>query len=226
MDHGPPDEAPDRRDTAKLDVTHEFEGADIVKPDGGFFHIVNPRKVTDYRRAGHVGAQAGRGAAHCSAAALRDERLRLRADLAFQTVDIEDLAAPKPPRTVRVIDEQELLDAGLSACADSARFRGTALGQLRVWPVPAVWYVPAGAPCGRVWSDGTAAGERSSPAASAFDLGGAAGMIRDGPIPGSFPPETRGGRQALMGRLSQSWARSTWRPPRGCAVRARGVRVS
>lgn len=69
-------------------------------------------------------------------AGLRDGRLWLLSDLAFQTVGIDDLDAPARLGLVTIISEQELLDAGLSGCADSARIRGTAVGQFFYggWP--------------------------------------------------------------------------------------------
>lgn len=58
---------------------------------------------------------------------LHDERLWLLSDRAFASVDVEDLDAPQPLRRLELISEQELLDAGLLACADSARNTGTNL---------------------------------------------------------------------------------------------------
>ncbi len=62
-------------------------------------------------------------------AGVLDDALWVLSDLAFQTVDASDIDAPVPLRTVELIDEQTLLDAGLLPCADSARFRGTALSE-------------------------------------------------------------------------------------------------
>lgn len=64
---------------------------------------------------------------------LLDDRVWILSDLSFQVVDIDDLDAPTSIDTVDIITEQELLDAGLSACADSARYRGT---ELFFFPIP------------------------------------------------------------------------------------------
>lgn len=59
---------------------------------------------------------------------LLDERVWILSDTAFQTIDIDDLDAPRSLGNIEIISDQELLDAGLTNCADSARFRGTSLG--------------------------------------------------------------------------------------------------
>ncbi len=56
---------------------------------------------------------------------LLDDHVWVLSDVAFQTVNIDDLDAPKSEATIDIAAEQELLDAGLSACVDSARFHGT-----------------------------------------------------------------------------------------------------
>jgi len=56
---------------------------------------------------------------------LLDERMWVLSDLSFQSVDIDDLDEPISLAVVDIADDQELLDAGLLGCADSARFRGT-----------------------------------------------------------------------------------------------------
>jgi hypothetical protein len=58
-------------------------------------------------------------------AGLLDERVWVLSDVAVQSVDIDDLDEPVSLSTLDIIDEQELLDAGLLNCMDSARFRGT-----------------------------------------------------------------------------------------------------
>jgi hypothetical protein len=58
-------------------------------------------------------------------ASVQDGRLWVLSDLAFKTADISDLDAPESLATVELIDEQELLDAGLSNCVDSLRYWGT-----------------------------------------------------------------------------------------------------
>lgn len=61
-------------------------------------------------------------------AGLHDGRLWVLSDLSFQTLDVTNLDAPASLGAVAILTQQELLDAGLSACADSARWRGTSLG--------------------------------------------------------------------------------------------------
>jgi len=61
-------------------------------------------------------------------AGLLEQTVWVLSDRAFQTVDVADLANPASLATVEIISEQELLDAGLSGCADSARFHGLELG--------------------------------------------------------------------------------------------------
>jgi uncharacterized secreted protein with C-terminal beta-propeller domain len=58
---------------------------------------------------------------------VEDERLWLLSDQAFAAVNIETLTAPVPLAQLELVTEQELLDAGLLACADSARATGTPL---------------------------------------------------------------------------------------------------
>jgi hypothetical protein len=55
-------------------------------------------------------------------------RLWVLSDLAFQSVDITNRDAPLSLASIDFVRDQELLDAGLSACADSARMRGTRVG--------------------------------------------------------------------------------------------------
>ncbi|MEP0846902.1 MAG: beta-propeller domain-containing protein [Phycisphaerae bacterium] len=61
-------------------------------------------------------------------AGLREGALWVLSDLAFQTVGGQDPDSPVSLGIVTITSEQELLDAGLSGCADSARYRGTELG--------------------------------------------------------------------------------------------------
>jgi hypothetical protein len=61
-------------------------------------------------------------------AGLRDGRLWVLSDLSFQALDIANLDSPASLGTVAIVAAQELLDSGLSSCADSARWRGTSLG--------------------------------------------------------------------------------------------------
>jgi hypothetical protein len=56
---------------------------------------------------------------------LLDERMWVLSDISFQSVDIDDLDEPASLAIVEIAADQELLDAGLLGCADSARFRGT-----------------------------------------------------------------------------------------------------
>jgi len=55
---------------------------------------------------------------------LQDERIWVLSDLAFQSVEISDLDEPRRLSMLDIAGEQELLDAGLSGCADSARYHG------------------------------------------------------------------------------------------------------
>jgi hypothetical protein len=59
---------------------------------------------------------------------LVDERMWVLSDISFQSVNIDDLDAPTTLAAVEIIDDQQLLDAGLLSCADSARFRGRRIG--------------------------------------------------------------------------------------------------
>ncbi len=54
-----------------------------------------------------------------------DQRVWILSDVTFQSIDVDDLDAPVSLTNVEIISDQELLDAGLRSCADSARFRGT-----------------------------------------------------------------------------------------------------
>ncbi len=60
-------------------------------------------------------------------AGLIDGALWVLSDLAFQTVDITDADAPLTLTQLDLATEQELLDAGLMDCVDSARWSGTSL---------------------------------------------------------------------------------------------------
>lgn len=57
-----------------------------------------------------------------------DDRVWILSDLSFQTIDIDDLDEPTTLGLVQIIDDQTLLDAGLTNCVDSARTRGTPVG--------------------------------------------------------------------------------------------------
>lgn len=57
-------------------------------------------------------------------AGLRDQKLWVLSDLAFQTAAIDDLDQPESLATIEFIDEQELLDSGLIDCVQQARQRG------------------------------------------------------------------------------------------------------
>ncbi|MCP4251645.1 MAG: hypothetical protein GY778_31800, partial [bacterium] len=57
-------------------------------------------------------------------AGVADARLWVLSDEAFQVADIADRDDAIPLAAVDIMSEQELLDAGLTDCADSARFRG------------------------------------------------------------------------------------------------------
>lgn len=67
---------------------------------------------------------------------LLDTRVWLLSDLAFQVVDIDDLGDPQSIESLDLITDQELLDAGLTDCVDSARFHGTDLGFFFFWDGP------------------------------------------------------------------------------------------
>jgi len=54
-------------------------------------------------------------------------RLWLLSDLAYATIDVANLNMPVPLAELELISEQELLDAGLLACVDSARSSGVPL---------------------------------------------------------------------------------------------------
>jgi len=54
-----------------------------------------------------------------------DRRAWLLSDQSFQSVNIDDLDQPKPLALLEFISDQDLLDAGLSGCANVARERGT-----------------------------------------------------------------------------------------------------
>ena len=58
-----------------------------------------------------------------SLADVLDERLWVLSDVAFQTLNIDDRDEPVSIFTVEIISEEELLDAGLADCVDSARHR-------------------------------------------------------------------------------------------------------
>ena len=58
---------------------------------------------------------------------LLDDRLWVLSDEAFQTVNIDDLDAPASLAVLKIISEQELLDAGLWNCARAAREQATDL---------------------------------------------------------------------------------------------------
>jgi len=66
-------------------------------------------------------------------AGLLDTRVWVLSDVAVQSVDIDDLDRPVSLSTLNIMDEQELLDAGLRDCADSARFRGTDISPFFGW---------------------------------------------------------------------------------------------
>lgn len=55
------------------------------------------------------------------------ERAWILSDMAFQVFNLDDLDEPESVANVELVDEQELLDAGLLRCVDSARFRGTSV---------------------------------------------------------------------------------------------------
>lgn len=66
-------------------------------------------------------------------AGLRDERIWVLSDTSVQSVNIDDLDRPMALSRLDIIDEQQLLDAGLRDCADSARFRGTDVNPFFGW---------------------------------------------------------------------------------------------
>ncbi|TWT44848.1 Beta propeller domain protein [Phycisphaerae bacterium RAS1] len=100
--------------------------------------ILLPFSTTDFETGGYVdslqlidlgadelkalGTVSHRGLVRRSG--LIDGRLWVLSDIAFQTVDIGDPAAAATLKEIEIISEQDLLDAGLQNCVDSARFRG------------------------------------------------------------------------------------------------------
>ncbi|UCG15481.1 MAG: beta-propeller domain-containing protein [Phycisphaerales bacterium] len=76
-----------------------------------------------------------------------DERLWMLSDEAFGVVDIDNRDAPSAIAHLDIITEQELLDAGLADCVDSARFRDTPV--VVFWPIIDVW-MPYPVLCGAV----------------------------------------------------------------------------
>jgi hypothetical protein len=76
-------------------------------------------------------------------------------DEAFQVADMDDRDDLTAIATVDIISEQELLDAGLVDCVDSARFDGFPLDGFWLWGMPwgdvstnVVW--GGRSPCGAV----------------------------------------------------------------------------
>lgn len=57
-------------------------------------------------------------------AGLVDDRVWVLSDRSFQTVNVDDMNKPATLKSLELISDQELLDAGLSECADSARNQG------------------------------------------------------------------------------------------------------
>ncbi len=55
---------------------------------------------------------------------LLQDRVWVLSDASFQVVTIADMDHPESVAAIDLISDQELLDAGLSECADSARFHG------------------------------------------------------------------------------------------------------
>jgi hypothetical protein len=88
-------------------------------------------------------------------AGVEDTRLWVLSDEAFQVADMDDRDDLTSIATVDVISEQELLDAGLVDCVDSARFEGFPLDDFWLWGTPwgdvnmnVVW--GGRSPCGAV----------------------------------------------------------------------------
>ena len=67
-------------------------------------------------------------------AGLIQQSIWVLSDLSFQTVNVDDLDSPTELATVEIIGDQELLDAGLADCADTAHRRGTVVGDFFVGP--------------------------------------------------------------------------------------------
>ncbi len=83
-------------------------------------------------------------------AGVTDTRLWLLSDESFQVADMDDRDAPARIDTVDVMSEQDLLDAGLADCADSARYHGFVLGDFWMWPMGDLVFMhgPVRGPCG------------------------------------------------------------------------------
>jgi hypothetical protein len=76
-----------------------------------------------------------------------DGRLWMLSDEAFGVYDIDDRDEPAMVSTLDIITEQELLDAGLADCADSARYRqnpGVFLGPVDFVDFGWWWFWPCG----------------------------------------------------------------------------------
>ncbi len=69
-------------------------------------------------------------------AGVEDTRLWVLSDEALQVADMDDRDEPTSIATVDIVSEQELLDAGLIDCADSAQFDGFPLNAFWLWGVP------------------------------------------------------------------------------------------
>ena len=81
---------------------------------------LEPRRLSERATIQHNGLVRRAG--------LLDTRVWILSDVSFQSVDVDDLDQPVSLAALDIITEQELLDAGLLSCADSARHRGRPLG--------------------------------------------------------------------------------------------------
>ena len=83
-------------------------------------------------------------------AGVTDTRLWVLSDEAFQVAKIDDRDDVQSIASVEIMSEQDLLDAGLSDCADSARFHGFEIFDFVVWDGEPIVLAPARGMCGAV----------------------------------------------------------------------------
>ncbi len=95
----------------------EFDRDTGLFADSVLFVKMNERSLQDRGAIGHVGP--------VRRADLLHQHVWMLSDHAFQMVNIGNLDGPASLALLQFISEQELLDAGLSGCANAARDRGT-----------------------------------------------------------------------------------------------------
>jgi len=83
-------------------------------------------------------------------AGVTDTRLWVLSDEAFQVAKINDRDDVQSIASVEIMSEQDLLDAGLSGCADSARFHGFEMFDFVVWDGEPIVLPPVRGTCGAV----------------------------------------------------------------------------